>query len=53
MRPILSFAYKTSERRICHGVPLLAQQVKNPTSTNEDVNLIPGLIQWIKGSGML
>ena len=28
----------------------MAQQVKNPTSTYEDVDSIPGLNQWIKDS---
>ena len=28
------------------GVPVVAQQVNNPTSIHEDVSLIPGLIQW-------
>ena len=26
----------------------MAQQVKNPTSTHEDVGSIPGLTQWVK-----
>ena len=26
----------------------MAQWVKNPTSTHEDLGLIPGLTQWIK-----
>ena len=26
----------------------LAQQVKNPTSTHEDVGSIPGLTRWVK-----
>ena len=30
------------------GVPLVAQQVKNPTSIHEVVGLIPGLTQWVK-----
>ena len=30
------------------GVPIVAQQVMNPTSTHEDVGLIPGLAQWVK-----
>ena len=30
------------------GVPIVAQQVKNPTSMHEDVGLIPGLSQWFK-----
>ena len=32
------------------GVPVVAQWVKNPTSIHEDVGLIPGLAQQIKGS---
>ena len=27
-------------------IPITAQQVKNPTSTHEDVGSIPGLTQW-------
>ena len=30
----------------------MAQQVKNPTSIYEDEGLIPGLTQWVKGSGI-
>ena len=30
------------------GVPVVAQQLTNPTSTREDVGSIPGLTQWIK-----
>ena len=30
------------------GVPVVAQQVKNLTSTHEDMGLIPGLAQWVK-----
>ena len=29
------------------GVPVAAQQVKNPASIPEDVGLIPGLTQWV------
>ena len=29
-----------------------AQGVKNPTGMNEDVGSIPGLAQWVKGSGI-
>ena len=30
----------------------MAHQVKNTTSFHEGADLIPGLIQWIKGSGI-
>ena len=30
------------------GVPIMAQQVKNPTGTHEDTGLIPGPAQWLK-----
>ena len=33
-------------------VPVIAQWVKNPTSIYEDADSIPGLAQWIKGSGV-
>ena len=31
---------------------MVAQQVKNPTSIHENAGLIPGLAQWVKGSGV-
>ena len=30
------------------GVPVVAQQVKNPTSNLKDADWIPGLTQWVK-----
>ena len=30
------------------GVPTVAQQVMNPTSTREDACSIPGLARWVK-----
>ena len=30
------------------GVPVVVQQVMNPTSIHEDTSSIPGLTQWIK-----
>ena len=32
------------------GVPLVAQQLMNPTRIHKDVGLIPGLTQWVKDS---
>ena len=29
-------------------VPIVSQQVKNPTSNHEDVGSIPGLVQWLQ-----
>ena len=33
------------------GVLVGAQRVENPTSLHENVASIPGLAQWVKGSG--
>ena len=30
------------------GVPIVAQQLKNPTGIHKDVDSIPGLAQWVK-----
>ena len=34
------------------GVPLVAQQIMNPTGIHETVGSIPGLIQWFKDLGL-
>ena len=35
-----------------YGDPVGAQQVKHPADIHEDLGLIPGLAQWVKGSGI-
>ena len=39
-------------RKPTKGVPIVAQQIKNPTSMHEDAGSIPGPVQWVKGSGI-
>ena len=34
------------------GVPIVAQQVENPTGIHEDVCSIPGLVKWVKESSI-
>ena len=34
-------------------VPIVSQQVKNPTSIHEDSGLIPGLAHWVKDLALL
>ena len=35
-------------RYTIEGVPVVAQQLMNPTTTREDLSLILGLTQWVK-----
>ena len=39
---------KNKQTKKHHGVPAVAQQVKNLTCIHEDVGLIPGFAQWVK-----
>ena len=34
--------------KVLWGIPIVAQQVKNPVNICEDVGSIPGLAQWVK-----
>ena len=44
--PLCLFAQGTPKELL--GVPAVGQGIKNPTSIQEDVGSIPGLIQWVK-----
>ena len=41
---------KLLSREVLPGVPVVAQQAKNLTSTHEDGGSIPGLTHWVKRS---
>ena len=47
---VVSWMYVLQRAKIL--VPIVAQQVKNPTSTHEDVGSIPGLAQSVKRSSI-
>ena len=42
-----------SQEGLLRGVPIVAQQVKNLTSTYEEVGLIPGPVQWVRDMALL
>ena len=39
--------------KVSLGVPVVAQQVKNPVSIHEDAGSSPGLTQWVKDLALL
>ena len=40
--------FNTKLKNFHLGVPIMAQQLANPTSTCDDTGSIPGLAQWVK-----
>ena len=47
-----STSSQLKQSRCCQGVPVVAQWIKNPTGIHEDVDSIPGLVQWVKDLGL-
>ena len=45
--------YKINTQKLTAGVPIMAQWLTNPTSTNKDEGLIPGLAQCVKHLALL
>ena len=48
----MDHAFDTVSKNVIARVPAVGQWVKNPTSIHEDRSSIPGLIHWVKGSGI-
>ena len=44
---VMSCSGGLAQTKVTWGVPIVAQQVKNPTGIHEDEGSIPGLIQWV------
>ena len=40
--------YTPDFKELVQGVPIVAQQIKNPTISHECAGSIPGLTQWVK-----
>ena len=42
------FVSKKVDTKMCRGVPVMAQWLRNPTRNHEVVGSIPGLAQWVE-----
>ena len=43
----------SASKKVLGRIPMVAQQVTNPTSVHEDVGSIPGPAQWVKDLALL
>ena len=46
------YYFLMGEKLSVGGVPIVAQQVKNPTSIGENARSISGLTQWVKDTAL-
>ena len=50
---LFSFVFPFKKKKTLFRVPVMAQQLVNPTSIHEDSSSIPGLAQWAKDPALL